>query len=86
MSVESIADKWFRHLISAAPIDHGEAEAAVKAGYAAAGAAEPTRFLWCSSPLEAVWAYLVLVGRTESYNHAVCDDVERSKLGKQKLP
>ena len=86
MSVESIADKWFRHLISADPINHDRAQAAVGAAYAAAGLPEPTRFLWCSSPLEAVWAYLVLVGRAESYNHAVCDDVERSKLGKQKLP
>jgi hypothetical protein len=86
MTAEAIARKWHDRLFSAEPVDHGRAEAAVRDAYRAAGLAEPERFLWCASPLEAVWAALVLVGKTESYNHAVYEDVERSKSGKQKLP
>jgi hypothetical protein len=85
VTVEAIARKWHDQLLSTEPVDHARAEAAVRAVYRAAGLAEPQRFLWCASPLEAVWAVLVLVGKTESYNHAVFEDVERSKSGKQKL-
>lgn len=85
MTAEAIARKWHDRLLSTEPVDHGRAEAAMQAAYRAAGLAEPERFLWCASPLEAVWATLVLVGRTGSYNHAVYEDIERSKSGKQKL-
>lgn len=85
MSVEAIARKWHDHLLSSEPVDHARAEAAVCAVYRAAGIPEPERFLWCSSPLEAVWAVLVILGKTDGYNHAVLEDVERSKGGKDKL-
>ena len=85
MSVEAIARKWHDQFLRTDPIDHQQAEAAVRAVYAAAGMAEPERFLWCDSPLEAAYAVLVLVGKTEGYNHAVYEDVERSKAGKDKL-
>jgi hypothetical protein len=45
----------------------------------------PQGFLWCASPLEAVWGLLVLVGRTESYNQAVYEDIGRSKPGQEKI-
>ena len=85
MSVQAIADKWHQQLISSEPIDHGRAEAAIQAVYRAAGQAEPRRFLWCSSPLDAVWSALVLIGKDKNYNHAVYEDVERLKTGKDKL-
>lgn len=85
MSVEAVARKWHDQLLRTDPIDHGAAEAAVRSVYRAAEIPEPEHFLWCSSPVEAVWAYLVLVGKTEGYSHAVYQDVERSKNGKDKL-
>ncbi len=85
MSVEAIAGKWHDQLLNIAPIDHAQAEAAVRGAYRAAGMAEPERFLWCSSPLEAVWSALVLIGKDNDYNHAVFEDVERSKTGKAKI-
>jgi hypothetical protein len=86
MSAEAFAQKWYDQCVRTGPINHQKAEAAVREVYRLAGLAEPQHFLWCASPLEAVWAALVLVGKTESYNHAVYEDVERSKSGKQKLP
>ena len=85
MSVESIAQKWHDQLLRTDPTDHPTAEAAVGDAYRLAGLAAPEQFLWCASPLEAAWAVLVLVGRTESYNHAVYDDVGRSKSGREKI-
>jgi hypothetical protein len=85
VSVESIARKWHDHLLSTDPIDHGRAEAAIRSVYRAAESPEPERFVWCESPMEAVWAALVIIGRTDGYNHAVLEDVERSKAGKEKL-
>ena len=85
MSVEAVARKWHDQFLRTDPIDHEKAEAAVRAVYRLAGMAEPERFLWSASPLEAAYAVLVLVGKTEGYNHAVLEDVERSKAGKDKL-
>ena len=85
MSVESVAQKWHDQFLRTDPIDHEMAQARVGAAYRLAGMAEPRRFLWCASPLEAAWAVLVLVGKTESYNHAVYEDVERSNPGLEKL-
>ena len=85
MSVEAVARKWHDQFLRTDPVDHNEAEAAVRDAYRLAGMAEPERFLWCASPLEAVWAVLVLVGKTEGYNHAVYEDVERSKSGAGKV-
>lgn len=85
MSVEAVARKWHDQFLRTDPVDHEAAEAAVRDAYRFAGMAEPERFMWCASPLEAVWAMLVLVGKTDSYNHAVYEDVERSKSGKGKL-
>lgn len=85
MSVEAVARKWYDQLLRTDPVDHEAAEAAVRDAYRLAGIAEPERFLWCASPLEAVCAVLVLVGKTEGYNQAVYEDVERSKSGKGKL-
>ena len=85
MSVEAVARKWHDQFLRTDPIDHETAEAALRNAYRAAGIAEPGHFLWCSSPAEAAWAYLVLVGKTEGYNHAVYQDVERSKGGKEAL-
>ncbi len=72
-------------MLSTDPIDHGHAEAAIRSVYRAAGSPEPERFVWCESPIEAVWAALVIIGKTDGYNHAVLEDVERSKAGKEKL-
>lgn len=85
VSIEAIARKWHDHLLSADPVDHDRAEAAVSAVYRAAGLAEPGHFLWCASPIEAVWAALVIIGKTDGYNQAVLEDVERTKTGKEKL-
>ena len=85
MSVEAVARKWHDQFLRTDPVDHEQAEAAIRRAYGAAGIAEPVHFLWCASPLEAAWAYLVLVGKAEGYNHAVYQDVERSKSGKDKL-
>lgn len=85
MSAETIARKWHDHLLSTEAVDHGRAEAAVRAAYRAAGIREPEQFLWCASPLDAAWATLVTVGKTDGYNHATLEDVERSKTGKSKL-
>ncbi len=85
MSVETIASKWHDQLLSSEPVDHGRAEAAVRGVYRAAGMIEPERFLWCASPLEAVWSALVLIGKDKNYNHAVYEDIERLKTGKDKL-
>lgn len=82
MTAEQIAAKWHAHLLSAEPVDHLRAEAAVRAAYAAAGLAQPGKFIWCASPLEAAWAFLVLVGKTEGYNHAVIQRLERRKKDK----
>ncbi len=85
MSVESVARKWHDQLFSAEPVDHARAEAAVRAVYRAAGIPEPERFLWCASPLEAAWSALLLIGKDKNYNHAVYEDIERLKTGKDKL-
>lgn len=85
MLVEAIARKWHDQLLSTDPIDHQQAESAMRAVYRAADLPEPERFLWCASPLEAVWSFLVLVGRTDGYGHAVHQDVERSKSGRERL-
>lgn len=85
MSVEAIARKWHDQLISSEPIDHDRAEAAVREVYRAASLAEPQHFLWCASPLDAVWSALVLIGKDNDYNHAVYQDIERLKTGKDKL-
>ena len=85
MAAETIARKWHDQLVSTEPVDHPRAEAAMRAVYRAAGLPEPERFLWCASPLEAVWAALVLIGKVDGYNHAVLEDVERSKAGKARL-
>lgn len=85
MSAESIAQKWQDQLLRSDPIDHDSAESAVRAAYLLAGMAEPRRFLWCTSPMEAAWAVLVLVAKTEGYNHAVFEDIDRSKSGKEKI-
>jgi hypothetical protein len=84
VTTETIGRRWFDHLLSAQKIDHDRAEAAVRGAFAAAGSAEPTKFLWCQSPLEAAWAFLVLVGKTESYNHAVIQRLERRTKDKAK--
>ena len=85
MSVEAIAQKWHDQLLRTDPVDHDAAEAAVRDVYRLAGMAEPQHFLWSASPLQAVWAVLVLVGKTESYNHAVYEDIERSAPGQEKI-
>jgi hypothetical protein len=85
VSVETVARKWHDQLISSEPIDHNRAESAVRAAYRAAGLPEPKRFLWCASPLEAAWSALVLIGKDNDYNHAVYEDIERLKTGKDKL-
>lgn len=85
MSVESIAQKWHDQLLRADPIDHPSAEAAIRAAYRAAELAEPQHFLWCASPLAAAWAVLVLIGTTDPFNHAVYEDVGRSKSGQEKI-
>lgn len=85
MTAETIARKWHDQLLSTEPVDHQRAQAAVCAVYRAAGLPEPQRFLWCSSPLEAVWGALVIIGKVDGYNHAVLEDVERSKAGKAKV-
>ena len=85
MIAQSFARKWYEQIFRTDPIDHGKAEAAVAAAYVAAGIAEPRHSLWCVSPLDAVWAYLVLVGKSEGYNHAVYEDIERSKTGKAEI-
>ena len=85
MSVESIARKWNDHLLSTDPIDHDSAEEAIRAAYRSAEMAEPEHFIWCASPLEAVWATLVIIGKTDGYNHAVLEDVDRSKANKERL-
>ena len=85
MSVESVAQKWHDQLLRTDPIDHEKAEAAIGAAYRLAGLAEPRRFLWCASPIDAAFAYLVLVGKTESYNQAVYEDIERSGPGQEKI-
>ena len=82
MSAETIAQKWHDQFLRTDPVDHSRAEAAMKRVYRAAGLAPPERFLWTASPIEAVWAVLVLVGKTDGYNHAVLQDVERRKDGK----
>lgn len=85
MSAETIAAKWHDLLTSSRPVDHAQAEAAVSAAYRAAGIAEPQHFLWCASPLEASWAALAIIGKTDGYNHATLEDVQRSKAGKAGL-
>ena len=85
MIAQSFARKWYEQVFRTDPIDHGKAEAAVAVAYVAAGIPEPRHSLWCVSPLDAVWAYLVLVGKSEGYNHAVYEDIERSKTGKAEL-
>lgn len=85
MSVETIANKWHDKLLSTDPVDRERAEAAIRAVYRAAAMPEPKRFLWCASPLDAAWSALVLIGKDKNYNHAVYEDIERSKSGKDKL-
>jgi hypothetical protein len=85
MTEQATARKWSEQLLSTSPIDHSAAEAAVSAVYAAAGLSGPRHFLWCSSPLHAAWAVLVLVGKTEGYSHATYKDAERAKGGKARL-
>lgn len=85
MTADSIARKWHDQLLRTDQVDHERAEAAVSTAYRAAGTAEPRHFLWCASPLEAVWAVLVLAGRSGSYSRAVYEDVERWKAGGAKL-
>ena len=85
MSTEAIAQKWYDQFLRTDPIDHERAEAAVETVYRLAGLAGPKHFLWCSSPVEAAWAVLVLVGKTDGYNHAVYDDVERSNAGRERI-
>jgi hypothetical protein len=85
MSVEAIAAKWHDLLISSRPIDHEAAEAAASAAYRAAGIAAPEHFLWFPSPFAAAWAALTIIGKTDGYNHATLEDVERSKAGKAGL-
>ena len=46
---------------------------------------EPTHFLWCAPPLEAMWAALVLIGRQDGYNVPLLDNLQRLKDGAQKL-
>lgn len=81
----TFARKWHDLLLATAPVDRGRAEAAVRAAYRAAGLAEPGQFLWCASPLEAIWAVLVLIGDGESYNVPLLDTVRRKAGGKEKL-
>ena len=85
MNVESIARKWHDQFLNITPIDHARAEAAVRGAYRAAGITEPERFLWCSSPIEAAWSALVLIGEDNDYNQAVFEDIERSKSGKARI-
>ena len=85
MTAETIARKWHDQFLRTDAIDHSQAQAAVQHAYRSAGLAPPERFLWAASPLEAVWAVLVLIGRTDGYNHAVLDDIERRKAGKAKV-
>jgi hypothetical protein len=85
MSAETIARKWHDQLLRSDPIDHSAAEAAVQQAYRCAGIPPPERFLWTASPIEAVWAVLVLVGKTDGYNHAVLESIERRKAGKAKV-
>jgi len=85
VSVEAIARKWHDQFLNTQAVNHAQAEAAVRAAYRAAGMPEPERFLWCASPLEAAWSALVLIGKDKDYNHAVFEDVERSKSGKARI-
>jgi hypothetical protein len=85
MSAETIAAKWHDLLTTSRPVDHAQAEAAVSAAYRAAGIAPPRHFLWCVSPCEASWAALAIIGKTDGYNHATLEDVQRSKTGKAGL-
>jgi hypothetical protein len=85
MSAETIARKWHDQFLRSDPIDHSAAEAAVQHAYRCAGIPPPERFLWTASPIEAVWAVLVLVGKTDGYNHAVLESIERRKAGKAKV-
>jgi hypothetical protein len=85
VSAEAIARKWHNQLLSSEPIDHRRAEDAVQAVYRATGLAKPQHFLWCSSPLQAAWSALVLIGKDKDYNLAVYEDIERLKTGKDKL-
>ena len=71
--------------LSTEPVDHARGRSGGARRLSAGGIAEPERFLWCASPLEAVWAVLVVIGKTDGYNHAVLEDVERSKSGKAKV-
>jgi hypothetical protein len=85
MSAETLARKWHDQLLRTDPVDHARAQAAMKRVYRAAGIDPPERFLWTASPIEAVWAVLVLVGKTDGYNQAVLEDVERRKDGKARV-
>lgn len=82
---ESIARRWHDLLLSTEPVDRPRAESAVRAAYRAAGLAEPQRMLWCASPLEAIWAALVLIGEGEGYNVPLLQDVRRRKGGEERL-
>ena len=85
MTAETIARKWHDRLISEVSVDHDAAEAAIGAVYRAANLPAPKRFLWCASPLDAAWAAVLLIGKTDGFNHAVLEDVARSKSGKAKI-
>lgn len=85
MTAETIARKWHDQFLRTDAIEHPTAESAVQQAYRAAGIAPPERFIWAASPIEAVWAVLVLVGKTDGYNHAVLESVERRKAGKAKV-
>jgi hypothetical protein len=82
---DSIARKWHGLLLSTEPVDRPGAEAAVRAAYRSAGLAEPEHMLWCASPLEAIWAALVLIGEGEGYNVPLLQDVRRRKGGEERL-
>jgi hypothetical protein len=56
----TLAEKWRSKPTSTEPVDRAEAEAALRALYAAAGLPEPRHFLWYDSPLAAIWAVAAL--------------------------
>ena len=85
MPVEAIAWKWHYRLLSTEPVDHGRADGAVAEVYRQGGLNPPEKALWCASPLEAMWSVLMLIGRGESYNIPLLDDLGRTNDGPDKL-